>query len=243
MEDSRPRLSRCAATKKLIELNLHDMKTKLVAVTLLACASVAFAACDGDGDGNGTPTPQRTPTAERTVASPTPRTSPTPSAETGKLPESVLRAIELVEAGDFEAVEGMFQFDTVACAVDVMGAGGPPECEADEADGTQVEVLPVAQCEGAYLRPQDVFLAQRMRGQQPGLFAVYEAPLELFPDGDYAVVFSYVRPEMPGPTLAFELMMDDAGVTGINFGCGEDPATLVAAQALGTPVATPTALP
>ncbi len=145
-------------------------------------------------------------------------------------------------AGDYDAVEEMFVFQMVPCAVDVMGAGGPPECEADEADGTEVAVLPVSQCEGAYLRPQDVFFAFRLRDQEMKLYGVYDATsAEIFPPGDYAVLFSFVRPEMPDQTLTLELLMNDEGVTGVNFGCGEDPASLVAAQGLTDAIVTPEA--
>jgi hypothetical protein len=151
-------------------------------------------------------------------------------------------AIELMLAGNYEAVEELFVFQMVACAVDVMGAGGPPECEADEADGTEVEVLPVSQCEGAYLRPQDVFFAFRLRDQEMKLYGVYDATAaEIFPPGDYAVLFSFVRPETPDRTLTLELLMNDEGVTGVNFGCGEDPASLVTAQGLTEAIVTPEA--
>jgi hypothetical protein len=217
------------------------MKPKhYLAATLLATAAVAFAIACGDGDDDGaTPTaPSGTPTADAPAASPTPRSTPT--AEAGGVAPVVQQAIDLVLAGDYLSVEELFVYQMVACAVDVMGAGGPPECEADEADGTEVEVLPVSQCEGAYLRPQDVFLAQRMRDQESALYAVYNAATaDIFPAGDYAVVFSYVRPAMPDTTLTLELLMSDAGVVGVNFACGEDPATLVSEQGLTEAIVAP----
>jgi len=196
----------------------------------------------GDDDNDASPTtPPSTPTVEAPAASPTPRSSPT-AENPDSLAPVVQEAIDLVTAGDYQAVEELFVFQMVACAVDVMGAGGPPECEADEADGTAVEVLPVSQCEGAYLRPQDVFFAQRLRDQEIELYGVYDATnADIFPAGEFAVLFSFVRPEMPDQTLTLELLMDDAGVTGVNFGCGEDPATLVAQQGLTDAILTPEA--
>jgi hypothetical protein len=225
------------------------MKLKFAALSIFAAlAVVAFAACGGDdGDDNSaTATPERTPTAGGTaVPSPSPQTSPTPGGDGPTGVASVNEAIAAMTAGDFEAVEGMFEFQPVACEIDVMGAGGPPECEADEAEGTEVQVLPVAQCEGAYLREQDVFFAQRLRGQTVQFHTMFNAPDDLFPKGKYAVIFAYTRPEMPDQTLALELMMDDAGVTGVNYGCGESPQQLIAAQGLTNGIVgpAPTATP
>jgi hypothetical protein len=211
------------------------MKLRLAAISLFAaCAVIAFGACGDDGDdGGATSTPERTPTTGATAQpSPSPQSSPTPGGAGPTGVASVDDAIAARLAGDFEAVEGMFEFQSVACEVDVMGAGGPPECEADEADGTLVDVLPVAQCEGAFLREQDVFFAQRLRGHAVQFVSMFNAPDDIYPEGDYAVIFGYTRPEMPDKTLALELMMDPAGVTGVNFGCGESPQELIAAQGL-----------
>lgn len=212
--------------------------------TLLAVSVAAFAvACNGGGDDGGDPTPtaQRSPSAQPTARTPrTTAASPTAVSDNVALPRVVSQAIDLMLAGDYAAVEELFAFQMVACAVDVTGAGGPPECEADETDGTEVEVLPVSQCEGAYLRPRDVFFAFRLRDQRMQLFGVYDAAnADIFPAGAYALLFSYVRPETPEMTLTVELLTSDAGVTGVNFGCGEDPATLVAQQALGDAIVTP----
>jgi hypothetical protein len=225
------------------------MKLKFAALSLFAAlAVVAFAACgdDGSDDSGATATPERTPTIGSTAEpSPSPQTSPTPGGAGPTGVASVDEAIAAMTAGDLEAIEGMFEFQPVACAVDVMGAGGPPECEADEAEGTMVQVLPVAQCEGAYLREQDVFFAQRLRGQTMQFHTMFNAPEGLFPEGKYAVIFAYTRPERPDETLALELMMDDTGVTGVNYGCGESPQQLIAAQGLTNGVVgpAPTATP
>ncbi|MEX2226893.1 MAG: hypothetical protein WEB52_10640 [Dehalococcoidia bacterium] len=217
------------------------MKFPLFVLSLAAAASLLASVACGDDDDNADPTPERTPTAEATAAaSPTPAVSPTPGSDGVSGIAAVDDAIASMVAGDFQAVEAMFQFQMVACEIDVMGAGGPPQCEADEADGTEVEVFPVAQCEGAFLRADEVFLAERLRDQQMELYAVYDATSAgIYPAGDYAVLFSYVRPEIPGTTLALELMMDDDGVTGVDFGCGEDPATLAEAQGLTDAIVTP----
>jgi hypothetical protein len=216
------------------------MKNRLCAIALIVCAAMLIA-CGDDDDGTEDPTAAPTVTAEPTTArSATPSASPTTTGDGRSGISSVDEAIELVVAGDYQSVEELFVFQMVPCAVDVMGAGGPPECEADEADGTEVEVLPVSQCEGAYLRPQDVFFAQRLRDQELALYAVYNAAnADIFPAGEYAVFFSYVRPEMPDTTLTLELLMSDAGVVGVNFGCGEDPATLVSQQGLTEAIVAP----
>jgi hypothetical protein len=219
------------------------MKFRSFVLAAVAAASVmGFSACGDGDDGSDGATPESSPTVVVTEApvTPTVAASPTPQSDGPSGILSVDEAIELVLAGDFEAVEGLFVFQNVACEVDVMGAGGPPQCEADEADGTEVEVLPVSQCEGAYLRQGDVFLAQRLRDQEMTLYAVYDASnVELFLPGEFAVLFSYERPEMPGQTLTLELLMNDEGVTGVNFGCGEDPATLAAAQGLTEAIVAP----
>lgn len=216
-------------------------------VALASVATLAFAACGDNGDAEPT-APPTTPSAEATAAPPTPAASPTADAGEGPTGVRVVNdAIRLMTASDYQGVEELFQFQSVACAIDVMGAGGPPECEANEADGAEVEVLPIAQCEGAFVRPQDIFFAQRLRGQMTTFHTFFNAPADLYPEGDYVVLFAYIRPEMPDQTLALELMMDDEGVTGINFGCGEDPATLIKNQGLTNgvvgPAPSPTAAP
>ena len=216
------------------------MRLGFVALTMIAASLMVFAAC-GDGDDTDAAPATGSPTAGPTNVprSPTPDASPTPASDGPSGIVSVDEAIEFMLAGDFEAVEGLFQFQDVACEVDVMGAGGPPQCQADEADGAEVEGLPVSQCEGAFLRADDIFFAQRLRDQAMTLYAVFNAPAVVYPEGDYAVLFSFVRPETPDQTLALELMMDDEGVTGVNFGCGEDPATMVVRQELVDAVVAP----
>ena len=57
-----------------------------------------------------------------------------------------------------------------------QGSGGPPDCAADEATGTPVEVIPVASCEGFWLGESDLLQALNPLFQTtPRLYGVLEA--------------------------------------------------------------------
>lgn len=180
-------------------------------VLLAAAMMVAATACGGDDNG---------PTA------PTPDLGDHPSS--GVL--AVDRVIAAVRDGDTASLQAQLRYATVACvATPPEGAGGPPVCRDGEADGTDVDVFPAAQCEGFWLRPDEVDVI-RWPYVDARIHGAYRTPPNFYPPGTYAVVMQRMDGMAAG--LGWLLAVSDDGITGINFGCGETPEQLAANQRL-----------
>jgi hypothetical protein len=166
------------------------MKAKLYLICLLLF-SLLLSAC-----ASATPEPAATiavaPASE--TASPVIPTSTEPgyhplSTRTG-IPD-VDAVLAAVESGDPQQLRDLIHFTTVACTK-AEGLGGPPKCQAGEAEGTPVEVLPFLGSEGSFLRASDV---SNFPGVDvTGLYAVYKVSdaaysEEAYPVGEYAVMF------------------------------------------------------
>jgi len=202
---------------------------------LLACVALVLGAtlttaCDGDDDGaQPTRALDRTPAATTTAGVDTPG----PGDMTTGI-RSVDAAVAAVLAGDETTIREMLVYQLVPCVTVQEGLGAPPQCREDEAEGTPVEVLPGAQCEGFFVRPGDVQLTTIV-GQSNELYAVYRTPAGYFPAGAYTAVFARggdAEPPGPPPGTAFEVVLDNEGVTGINYGCAEDAPQLVQTRQL-----------
>ena len=214
--------------------------------TLFAAVSMitTIAACAGDDAATPSPTssnaPTNTPVVIRTVAA-TPVTTheATPSAAPTTTPDgrrsgipAVDAAIDAEIAGDASAIRSMLRFTSIGCIVEPQGIGAPPLCRPGEADGTRVDVLPSATCEGEYVRPDNI-LDQSLTTDGARLYAVYRTNAGTFPSGTYAVIFlRQPNPEGIPTETAFALMMDDDAITGIKYGCGESPQQFVQSQHL-----------
>ena len=128
-------------------------------------------------------------------------------------------------SGDARALEEMVRYSSIPCEAPPRSLGGPPECEPGEAPGTRVDVLPVAQCEGYFLRGDQVGEPLRtLVSSEPSLYAVFRAP-DSWERGEYAVVFSVQGPEQ----LIFgqELVIEDGRLVLVKFGCAQTAAQLV----------------
>ncbi len=192
-------------------------------------------ACGDDGDAAIPLTPVPS------VASTTPPPTELPAATRTPLPmsgiASVDRAIELVLAGSASSLQEQVRFTKIACAKPPpQGLGGPPPCMDAEPDGTEISVFPTAQCEATYLRPGKV-LPIRWPVEGATLFAAYRTPARFFPPGAYVVVFRRHGGAIAGP--AWELVLSDDGIVGINYGCGDTPQSLIDAQSLTDEIIAP----
>ena len=103
--------------------------------------------------------------------------------------------IAAVESGDVQVLRDLVRFTTVGCTK-AEGMGGPPKCQAGEAEGTPVNVFPFLGPEGSFMREADIsnFLPIDMIG----LFAVYSVSAsayseEAYPAGEYAAVFTTIE--------------------------------------------------
>lgn len=162
------------------------------------------------------PEPVETPVPATDTASPTkaaasptlkPTASPTlePATETsvpsrpGSYPLStrtgiadVDAVIAAVESGDPEQIQALIRFTNIPCTK-AEGLGGPPKCEAGEAEGTPHTVLPILGPEGHFMREAD--LANFPGISVIGIHAVYRLSdsaysEETYPAGEYAVAFT-----------------------------------------------------
>ena len=111
------------------------------------------------------------------------------STRTGNMDvDAVIAAVESEDPGQLQA---LIRFTTIPCTK-AEGLGGPPKCEADEAEGTPLEVLPFLGPEGHFMREAD--LADFPGVSVIGIYAAYQLSdsaysEESYPAGEYAIVF------------------------------------------------------
>lgn len=148
------------------------------------------------------------------------------------------RVIEAVFNRDGDTLMGLVQFTTINCTT-VEGLGGPPKCQGAETEGTPVEVLPVAYCEGTYIRPehlspQQFDLDTSGGGRLVGLYAVYrpkppQSEESFWPVGEYGIVFVT---KVGGFDSAVTIRLTgNGGIIGISYGCNQAPADEIARNA------------
>jgi hypothetical protein len=116
--------------------------------------------------------------------------------------EDIDVVLAAVESGDPQALANLFTYTRTNCT-NVEGLGGPPKCLADEAEGTEVDVLPFLGSEGSFLRRQDA-------GNWAGLYvsrlyAVCQVAGDVYSDlnypaGEYVVIL-LAEENVPGTVL------------------------------------------
>ncbi len=142
----------------------------------------------------------------------------------GPVPD-VDRVAAAVQTRDSATLLGLIGYQQVACSTAPPDVGGPPSCRAGEDDGALVDVVQVAQCEGAYLRPVDVENAlQHLLDPGPSVYAAFEAP-ETWESGEYAVVLTSSE---QGRAVASQLVIERGKIVLLDFGCGETPEEKIA---------------
>ena len=159
---------------------------------------------------------------ERLQQQPSP--TPAPTATVGAGVPGVDAVVRAVLSGDEEALRGLLRYMPVACST--KSAIGVELCRPGEPDGTIVDALQVADCEGYYIRPEgiDHALAYLLAGK-PELYGVYRASRAAV-SGHNVAIFSVKGPE-PGQIFGTELVIDhDGGIVFIDFGCGASPEQL-----------------
>lgn len=116
------------------------MRSTLIvaAIAMLALAAVACGGGDDTSDGDATP-------------GVTPRPTSVDRAETGD--RSLDGTLNTALAGNVIEMAALAGYQRRPCAVAPADASAPA-CREGEAAGTDVEVLPVAQCELAWVRPE-----------------------------------------------------------------------------------------
>lgn len=141
--------------------------------------------------------------------------------------------IDAARAGDVEALRSFVRATGVACVTVVEGIGGPPECRNGEPEGTVVQVVQVADCEGHLDRVEELQLPL-YEGGVPFANA-FATPPGFAIAGDTILVFQTSSPGIPEQGIA--IVMDGGAITGFYNGCGQTVEQLVAALGLGDPIA------
>jgi hypothetical protein len=225
----------------------HTSLRSVAVITLGVVVAAAFAACGGSDASPPATAPVATQTSA--AASPTPAVttaptqvagtpdvgSPTPSSRPSGIAD-VDAAIDAVLSGDAAGLARLVEYRPVACVVNPQGLGAPPNCIGDETNGTPVDVLAVAQCEGGYTRPPADLQPFITGGEQ--LYAVYDDG-DSFLGGPYVAVFSYPAPAQQTGHWARALFMDDTGITGVHYGCAQTPEQFVEFNRLASAIVPP----
>ncbi len=134
--------------------------------------------------------PQPSPTAGATATpAGVPAVQPV-GARTGIV--QVDNVVDAFLGSSLDARLRLVRFLTTPCTT-ARGLGGPPKCEAGQADGTPVEVFPHQTGEGGYATRATIEGA--LTFTVTGLYGVYRVPpastrYDYYPAGDYAIVFT-----------------------------------------------------
>jgi hypothetical protein len=201
------------------------MRRRFLLAAALALVLALGAACNDDNDnGDGVTPPPETPAATATPE-PDPTATPPPGPSDNA---TINRIVAAVEAEDYDALRGFVLFRLMPCVDEPEGIGAPPECLEGEDEGDLVEVFPAAQCEGWFVRPDDLDTTS-FPARDTQLYGVYETTPEHYPEGNYAIIF---RGGAGTSGDAWQLVASDAGITGIHYGCAQSPAQMVEFQRL-----------
>ena len=200
------------------------MKSLPLLAALLGVFALLAVACGGD-EKEETPA---TPTAP--IATPTSAPPVTPTAAPS---DPLLRIIEAATRNDTDALRTLLVFTPTACATNVQGAGGPPDCRPGELDGTLVPVLAIADCEGHYVREDEVALDPLETGTITFVNA-YAAPSGFFPPGETVLLFTRLMSGIG--EIGLQLIVTDDAVSGIRYGCGITAEEMIELHGLGDPL-------
>lgn len=202
------------------------MRRALTSIAALLVLALAAACGSGDPEPTPTDTPTTTPTVTET-SEPTPEPTPTPIAYTGI--ETIDEIIFWVDQKQLDQLLGVLEWQETPCTTSTNeGPGGPPQCEAGQANGTVVRVFPLAKCEGEFVRDpgNDLFL---FITQAEALHSVveapdYERPNPAWPVGD---TFINYRSNLAGEEVGIRLVIEDGQIVMIFFGCNHPPDLLL----------------
>lgn len=138
--------------------------------------------------------------------------------------------LEAIDSGDPAKIVAATHFTPVPCSYNQQGIGAPPGCPAGAAEGTPVEVLPGAACEGYYTTREEfernVNLSRRTEAT---LYAVVKlrpasAPNPNWPQGDYALI--YATPQASG-TFGSVINVANGKMVNRWSGCGTTPEGII----------------
>jgi hypothetical protein len=136
--------------------------------------------------------------------------------------------LDALRAEDLDAMLDLVSYQQVGCIVEPVGIGGPPFCEEGEAEGTVLDVIPAGQCEGFYMRREELRDGLHdLAGKPWAIFAVIEPGPVGEQDVDYVflqstwqVLLTDTEPNDDGSMRSIALGFEPDGLRNIAFGCG-----------------------
>jgi hypothetical protein len=173
---------------------------------------------------------ERTPDIPANI--PEDRIAPAAQIEADKdVTAEIMPVLEALFRGSIEERRSLVQYVTAGCTT-ADGLGGPPKCAAGEAEGTLVEVFPVGEAEGYFVRPEEI--DRTLEFTVDALYAVYRPapgrdPVEHWPVGEYALLFER---QMNNFSLPVTVLVQDGKLVRLGFSRPVDLAQALSAISL-----------
>lgn len=132
--------------------------------------------------------------------------------------------LDALAAGDLDALLGLVDYEQVGCVTEQNGIGGPPICDAGQPDGTLLDVIPAAQCEGHYIHRESMpQTLGDLVGKSWALYSVVQ-PGPPAQDSFIPSIWQVILVDLEAPDDSFRRSIspwfNDGGLAGLLYGCG-----------------------
>jgi hypothetical protein len=134
--------------------------------------------------------------------------------------------VKAIMGGSIDQRKERLQFLTTPCTTS-GGLGGPPPCAEGEEEGDLVEVFPVLESEGYFLRKSEI--ERGLQFMVKGLYAAYQEPpnpeaLPYWPSGGTVLIFDRDENDIPLPV---SILVQDGKMARFSFHFGISPDDLL----------------
>ncbi|HEU0075985.1 MAG TPA: hypothetical protein VFS30_18470 [Dehalococcoidia bacterium] len=133
--------------------------------------------------------------------------------------------LNALAAGDLSSMVGQVSYEQVGCILEPVGIGGPPFCEDGEAEGTLLDVVLAARCEGHYIRREAMpQVLGDLVGKPWALYAVIELgpPVQdAFVPGTWQVILVDIEAEEDSFLRTISPWFTEEGLSGLLYTCGQ----------------------
>lgn len=128
-----------------------------------------------------------------------PEASVVPDAE---VVAEIRPAVNAILSGNVNQRKALIEYLRTPCTKQTGALGGPPSCAENEEEGTIVEVFPILESEGHYLRPHEIEAGLQFGVKR--LYAVYREivnpeAMPYWTSGGYALIFDRDENDFPLP--------------------------------------------
>jgi hypothetical protein len=130
--------------------------------------------------------------------------------------EAVAAIVDVLFAGDEEAIRPLIGYSQYPCDPEPMGIGANPMCLEGEEEGTLVNAFSSGACEGGLTREEDIDgIVEVLAAPGPQFVAVYDVrQQDSF--GEYVAMYTHTRQGNPGAAGR----VDISGGKIVNYGSG-----------------------